>query len=87
MIFLKQFRDASSTTAAGYRSVVVADSTVTALLGTPSVKGAHCLTLNDFASQPIAADLGLAIGDQTLPFALCAELDFTVGLGVAVPPG
>jgi hypothetical protein len=27
-----------------------------------------------------SADLGLAIGDQTLPFAICADVDFIMGL-------
>lgn len=87
MILLKQVRDAGSATAAGYRSVITADTTITAVLGSPSLKGAHCLTLNDYASQPIAADLGLAVGDQTLPFALCATINFTLGLGTPVAPG
>lgn len=87
MILLKQVRDASSTTAAGYQAVITADARITAVLDGPSLKGEHCLTLNDFASQPIAADLGLAIGDQTLPFALCVTINFTLGLGVPVPPG
>jgi hypothetical protein len=80
MIFLKQIRDAASMTGAAYQAVITANATMTALLGPPSLKGEHCLTLNDFASQPIAADLGLAIGDQTLPFAICADIDFTMGL-------
>jgi hypothetical protein len=87
MIFLKQIRDAGSTTAAAYRSVVTANATVTALVGSPWLKGEHGLTLNDFASQPIAADLGLAIGEQALPFAFCADVDFTMGLAVPVAPG
>jgi Acetoacetate decarboxylase (ADC) len=87
MIFLKQIRDAASTTAAAYRAVITANATMTALLGPPSLKGEHCLTLNDFASQPIAADLGLAIGDQTLPFAICADIDFTMELARPVRAG
>ncbi len=86
MILLKQVRDAASPAAASYRSVIIADTTITAVAGSPSIKGEHCLTLNDFASQPIAADLGLALGDQMLPFALCATIDFTLGLGTPVAP-
>jgi hypothetical protein len=87
MIMLKQVRDVVSPTTASYRSVLTADAAITALHGSPSLKGEHCLTLNDFASQPIAADLGLRIGEQTLPFALCVALDFTMGLGTPVTPG
>jgi hypothetical protein len=87
MIFLKQIRDAASMTGAAYQAVITANATMTALLGPPSLKGEHCLTLNDFASQPIAADLGLAIGDQTLPFAICADIDFTMGLAQPVSAG
>jgi hypothetical protein len=86
MILLKQVRDAASPATASYRSVITADTTITAVIGSPSLKGEHCLTLNDFASQPIAADLGLRVGDQTLPFALCATIDFTLGLGTPVAP-
>jgi hypothetical protein len=87
MIFLKQVRDATSTTAASHRSVITANAAVTVLRAGPSLRGEHCLTLNDFASQPIAADLGLLIGEQSLPFAFCADIDFTMGLAVPVQPG
>lgn len=87
MIFLKQVRDVSSVTGAGYRSVITANATLTALLAPPSFKGEHSLTLNDFASQPIAGDLGIPLGEQTLPFAICADLNFTMGLGVPVATG
>jgi hypothetical protein len=87
MILLKQVRDAASTAAVSYRSVITADTTITAVQGSPSLRGEHCLTLNDFASQPIAADLGLPVGEQILPFALCASISFTLGLGTPVAAG
>ena len=85
MIFLKQFRDMSSPTAASYRSVVTAKAVVSGLpRGFGFLTGGYTLSLADYASQPIAADLGLPLGGQPLFPLIWAEMDFVMELGAPV---
>ncbi|MBV9747660.1 MAG: acetoacetate decarboxylase family protein [Acetobacteraceae bacterium] len=85
MIFLKQIRDVSSPTAASYQAVVAAKA---ALIGLPQgiglLGGGYRLSLADEASQPIASDLGLPLGDQPLYPLIWAKMDFTMELGTPV---
>ncbi len=79
---LRQFRDPASSLAASERSVI----TVMPHPGLPQAIGTfnqdkYAFVLNDYASQPIAADLGLAIGAQDCWPILWADLDFTLPLG------
>jgi hypothetical protein len=80
MIFLKQLRDAASTSATCYQSVITANATTTVLRGQGFLTGDYTLRLEDYANQPIAGDLGLLIGDQTANFGIWVDLDFTMGL-------
>lgn len=85
MIFLKQVRDVASPAAASLRSVAAARAT---LSGPPQgvgwLSGGYRLSLADYASQPIAGDLGLALGDQPLYPLVWAKMDFTMELGAPV---
>lgn len=85
MLFLKQVRDAASPTAASVRSVVAAKAS---LSGPPQgfgiLSGGYRLSLADYASQPIAGDLGLTLGDQPLHPLVWAKMDFTMELGAPV---
>lgn len=85
MIFLKQLRDVSSPAAASYRSVVVAEAALSGLpQGFGLLSGGCRLSLADYASQPIASDLGLALGDQPIYPLVWAKMDFTMNLGAPV---
>jgi hypothetical protein len=83
MIFLKQFRDAASASGACYQSVIAANATTTALRGQGFLTGDYVLNLADYASQPIASDLGLMIGNQTSTFGVWFDVDFTMELATA----
>jgi hypothetical protein len=79
---LRQFRDPTNSAGASERSVVA----VMPHPGLPQAIGTFtqsqfAFILNDYASQPIAADLGLTIGTQCCWPIFWADLDFTLPLG------
>jgi hypothetical protein len=80
MIFLKQLRDAASISATCYQSVIIANATTTTLRRQGVLAGDYPLKLADYASQPIAGDLGLTLGDQTSNSGIWFDLDFTMEL-------
>jgi hypothetical protein len=87
MIFVKQFRDISDTEGTCFKGVVTADATLIGLPHDTRISlSEYRLSLADFASQPIARDLGLAIGDQPLWMILATEVDFVMELGKVVRP-
>jgi hypothetical protein len=85
MIFLKQVRDPGSPTAASYRAVVAARAALSGLpRGFGFLGGGYRLSLADYASQPIASDLGLPLGDQPLFPLFWAEADLIIELGTPI---
>jgi len=80
-VFLKQFRDATDGTRACYQAIIEAGSFVTAFRGGGVLDGDYAVTLPDYASHPIASDLGLAAGDYPLELGFHADFDFTIAAG------
>ncbi len=83
-VFLKQFRDAADGTKACYQAVIEAGSFVTAFRSAGVLPGTFQATLADYASHPLASDLGLAPGAAPLEMAFFADFDFTIGEGTVV---
>ena len=83
-VFLKQFRDAGDGTRACYQAIIEAGSRVTAFRGAGPLKCAYRATLADFASHPLASDLGVAAGTAPLDFAFWADFNFTIGAGTTI---
>ena len=83
-VFLKQFRDAADGTRACYQAVVEAGSFVTAFRAAGALSGTFQATLADYASHPLASDLGLAPGAAPLELAFFADFDFTIGDGAVI---
>lgn len=83
-VFLKQFRDAADGTKACYQAVVEAGSFVTAFRSAGVLPGTFQATLADYASHPLASDLGFAAGARPLEMAFFADFDFTIGDGTIV---
>ncbi|HQT89842.1 MAG TPA: acetoacetate decarboxylase family protein [Acidiphilium sp.] len=82
---LRQFRDPASSVSASERCLF----SVMPKIGVPSAIGSFTqrscrFTLNEYASQPVAADLGLVIGAQECWPILWTDLDFTLPLGAAI---
>ncbi len=59
MVFLKQFRDATVGTDACYQAVVEAPAQVTRFRKAGEIAADYGVTIKDYASHPIVADLGL----------------------------
>lgn len=83
-VFLKQFRDAADGTRACYQAIIEAGSGVTKLHGGGLLPGTFTATVSDFASHPLAADLGLAGPDVPLEFPFWANFDFTISRGTEI---
>jgi hypothetical protein len=86
MVFLKQFRDATDPTRACYQRVVTARADVdpTSVRHAGPLWGDYTLTLADFASHPIASDLGLKVGDNHIDHAFRLEYSFEMLPGAEV---
>jgi hypothetical protein len=82
LVFLKQFRDVECPTRACYQSIVEAGMNVTSGRAGRWNASACSVTVADYASHPLATDLGLNAG-IALPCveAFYAEADFTIELG------
>jgi uncharacterized protein with NAD-binding domain and iron-sulfur cluster len=85
-VFLKQFRDAKDGQAAVLQQVVEAQSSVTpGSLRWRRLGGAHEVAINRLATQPLEADLGLELRQQTR-LAFGAEFGFRMEPGRVVWP-
>jgi hypothetical protein len=83
MVFLKQFRDAVDPSRACYQAILESPARIEGLPYGWPLLGSHRITLHDYASHPIARDLGLgqpAGGELSLSpcFAFEAHFDFLV---------
>jgi hypothetical protein len=84
-LLIKQFRDAASPTAACYQSLIAVLPTLNGLPKQGGASGTMCqLTLQTYASQPIAQDLGLKPGPQDALALFWATFDFGLGFGTLV---
>ena len=87
LVFLKQFRDVSCPTKACYQAIVEAPLAIH--LSTASYEAldpqAFTITVEEWASHPIASELGLHAGSPLTPeLAFRAEFDFDIQLGLEV---
>jgi hypothetical protein len=87
LVFLKQFRDASCPTKACYQAIVEAPLAIH--VSTASYKAldpqAFTITVQDWASHPIASELGLLPGSPLVPeLAFSAQFDFDIQLGLEI---
>jgi hypothetical protein len=84
-VMIKQFRDADSETAACYQEAIGLLPTLKGLPTAGGASGATCtLNLQTYASQPIAADLGLKPGAQDILALFWVNFDFGLGFGTPV---
>jgi hypothetical protein len=80
MAFLKQFRDIADPTVACYQAIVEAPSKLVAWHG-GGLLGEHTLTLQQFESHPIVAELGLAGPKLPTGLGFWTRFDFDLGTG------
>jgi hypothetical protein len=87
LVFLKQFRDATCPGKACYQAVIEAPLTIDPFGNIPSYEeldpALFSITLADWASHPIASDLG-AVTPQEPEFAFRASFDFDIQIGFEV---
>ncbi len=76
-LFLKQFPDGSGNQAV-YQALTTSPARINGFHGAGILPGEYELTLHDFASEPIADDLGLDIGCQPVPLAFWINFDFSI---------
>jgi hypothetical protein len=86
LVFLKQFRDASCPTKACYQAVVEAPLAIDPLTAAYDELDPDLfqITLANWASHPIASELGVAPATQKPELAFRARLDFDIQLGLEV---
>lgn len=86
MVFLKQFRDVVQPDRACYQAVIESPAKVVGLPSGGLLLGDHTVTIHDYASHPIARDLGLGAPSGGVlqiraDLAFRVEFDFLVELG------
>jgi hypothetical protein len=83
MVFLKQLRDAADPTRACYQRIVEACANMHegSFRGAGPLLGDYRLSLADWASHPIARELGLRVGDNPIAAALWTKFSFTMEPG------
>ncbi len=78
MAFLKQFRDGADPTRACYQALQEVVSRVTKLDGANVFHHGYEIDINDFASHPIRADLGLPSGPIASEISFWTRFDFEI---------
>jgi uncharacterized protein with NAD-binding domain and iron-sulfur cluster len=83
MVFLKQFRDAGAADRACYQRIVHACARIHegSFRGAGPMLGDYRLQLADWASHPIAAELGLKVGENPVDVAMWTKFSFTMEAG------
>ncbi|OUS29252.1 hypothetical protein A9Q99_09065 [Gammaproteobacteria bacterium 45_16_T64] len=76
-LFLKQFPDGSGNDAV-YQALTTSPAIINGFHGAGILPGDYQLTLQEYASEPIAEDLGLEIGTQSAPLAFWINFDFSI---------
>ncbi|MCG8671105.1 MAG: NAD(P)-binding protein [Pseudomonadales bacterium] len=76
-LFLKQFPDGTGNHAV-YQALTTSPARINGFHGAGPLLGEYELTLHEFASEPIAQDLGLEIGTQPVPFGFWVHFDFAI---------
>ncbi len=76
-LFLKQFPDGDGKDAV-YQALTTSPAIINGFHGAGILPGEYELTLQEYASEPIAEDLGLEIGTQAAPLAFWINFDFSI---------
>lgn len=76
-LFLKQFPDGSGQNAV-YQALTTSPAVINGFHGAGLLLHEYTCTLHEFASEPIADDLGLVIGDQTAAMSFWINFDFSI---------
>lgn len=76
-LFLKQFPDGSGDNAV-YQALTTSPAIINGFHGAGLLPGDYKFTLQEYASEPIAEDLGLEIGTQSAPLAFWINFDFSI---------
>lgn len=89
MVFLKQFRDIVDPTAACYQAIIESPARVERISGGSLLIGPTTIAIWDYASHPIARDLGLGTPSGgklvlTSRFGFEVDFDFIVDLGTVI---
>jgi uncharacterized protein with NAD-binding domain and iron-sulfur cluster len=82
-VFLKQFRDAADGTLACFQVLLEASCSVTGFRSGGILPGRFDLTAANFASHPVARDMGLE--ERQVPVELGFFVDFDFGIGLGAP--
>jgi len=80
-VFLKQFRDVADGTRACYQAIVEAGSFVTTFHSGGILTGSYAATVADYASHPLATNLGVKPGTVPLDLAFQVNIEFTIADG------
>ncbi len=78
LVFLKQFRQAGEGGRAAYQAIVEAEASVTAMRSWRPILSPHEVTVCDYDSHPLAAELGLPTTPVRTTFGVAAEMDFVM---------
>ncbi|MCG8316371.1 MAG: NAD(P)-binding protein [Pseudomonadales bacterium] len=76
-LFLKQFPDGDGVNAV-YQALTTSPARINGFRSAGPLLGEYELNLHEFASEPIAEDLGLEIGKQCIPLAFWVDFDFAI---------
>lgn len=79
MVFLKQFRDGAEPTLACYQAIQEVQSKLVKLHDARIYSAGYVIDIDDLASHPIRADLGLPAGPITAEFSFWLSFDFAIG--------
>jgi hypothetical protein len=84
IVFLKQFRDVHDANLACYQAIVESSIEFYDFRSGGFLAGDYELTLNHFDSHPIAEELGLTVGKQSVIAAFWFDFDFEIEPGVEI---
>lgn len=76
-LFLKQFPDGTGERAV-YQALTTSPAVINGFHGAGLLWGQYQFTLHEFASEPIAQDLGLVVGDQLSALSFWVNFDFSI---------
>ena len=78
LVFLKQFRQAGEGGRASYQAIVEAEAKVSTMRSWRPITTPYEVTVCDFDSHPLAAELGLPAAPVTTAFGVAADMDFVM---------
>ena len=84
MVFLKQIRDGLDPSRCCYQAIQEVSVKLTRFIAARIYGQTYEVCINDLASHPVRADLGLPAGPVSVRFALWTNFDFTIGPCTAI---